>query len=220
MIAYKTFAECPPEQRPPGIDLNIPWQQQRILKSEAQVFSAKGWTVIEESSDIQTVIVQSIPQTEVVTQFEKNDKDLKLSSICVPVDSITGRAILTIPAMSDRYLAGGEGFFTKDEPIRAISVNVIAATTIPANSLFQGQPEFPPGTPLKAYHDDELDSSMQGWRLPSNLDGSPVGIIEIETLAGYGKVPAGLGLQITMQMPGSAPFSGYFSINIEWGRAG
>jgi hypothetical protein len=71
MLAYKTFAQCPIELRPPGIDLNVPWQQQRIVRSEAATFSANGWTVIEEVSDIQPVQLQ--PGTEVIPRAPKNE---------------------------------------------------------------------------------------------------------------------------------------------------
>jgi hypothetical protein len=158
--------------------------------------------------------------TNVVTLYEKNDKDLKLCSVSVPVDTTTGIAELVIPAMSERYMTGGYGFFTTSEPMWAKQIEAVSMVIVPADTLFPGQPELPAGTTLKTYHDDEVDSSMQGWRVAAQADGSPVGVMKVETLAGYGKVPAGMGMKIVVQMAGSAPFSGWFTVNMEWGKLG
>ena len=90
MIAYKTFAQCPADQRPTGVNLASPWQQQIIRKSEALAYSSAGWTVVDESTDIQKVSVQSMPEANVITQNENNDKDKRIAKCfgtCNPGDT-------------------------------------------------------------------------------------------------------------------------------------
>jgi hypothetical protein len=49
MIAFKTFSECPEEQRPVNINLSWPWQEQYCSSSEeALQLQENGFTVVTE----------------------------------------------------------------------------------------------------------------------------------------------------------------------------
>lgn len=159
---------------------------------------------------------------EVVTQFEKNDKDLKLASATAQVDEQTGVAELLIPVpASGRWIDEGTGFFSPSEPQKLAAIEAVApAGGLPADALYPGSPEIPEGAPIKSYHDDEAPEENQGWRVPMKADGGPLGEIVVDTMAGYGWIPGGLVLKVVGKMSGSAPFSGWFSVNIKWGKQG
>lgn len=161
-------------------------------------------------------------QKEVVTQFEKNDKDLKLISATVQVDSQTGIAELLIPCPeSGRWIDEGVAFFTEMEPHRIQSIDAITPPGgLPADALYPGSPELPEGYSLKAYHDDEADEALQGWRIPANNGFALAGHITVDTMAGYGWVPGGIVLRIRGKMSGTAPFAGWYTCNIKWGKQG
>jgi hypothetical protein len=161
-------------------------------------------------------------KSEVITLFEKNDKDLKCCSGTVQVDPATGIGVveIQIPA-TGRWMNRGNAFFTATEPNRATGIEVCTPPTgLPANTLYPGQPALPPGYPLKSYHDDEMPAVNQGFRVPAIASGALAGVSDVETLAGYGWIPGGLVVRITGKMSGVAPFSGWFSINMENGKNG
>lgn len=49
MIAYKTFAQCPTNQKPPGIPDAWPWQDLAIPTELKPSYESLGFTVISES---------------------------------------------------------------------------------------------------------------------------------------------------------------------------
>lgn len=73
MIAFKTYAQCPVEQRPPGVNVGVPWQQQRILKADAEKYLSLGWQVREEYAEDGSVIVAGKSPLEVV-RFNPTDE--------------------------------------------------------------------------------------------------------------------------------------------------
>jgi len=153
---------------------------------------------------------------EVTTQYEKNDKDLRLCTITVPVNSETGETVLTVPTVEDRYIESGYGFFSEEIPMRAASIEGVTTSIVPADTFYPGQPELPEGYALKCYHDDSVQESMRGWSLPCKPDGTPLGILGIETMSGYGYIPAGLALKIVIKKP--SPYTGYLTVNIKWAK--
>jgi hypothetical protein len=46
MIAYKTFADCPDDQKPFGIPNVWPWQMASIEEAQADEYGSNGWTVL------------------------------------------------------------------------------------------------------------------------------------------------------------------------------
>jgi len=52
MIAYKTFAQCPTNQKPEGIPNSIVWQQVAIPLEKKEEYELQGFIVISESDYI------------------------------------------------------------------------------------------------------------------------------------------------------------------------
>lgn len=148
--------------------------------------------------------------TSVTTLFEKNDKDLKLCSAeaAVGEDSIATIEFKTPGVMANgegRWIASGMAWFdTKNPHDRIIEINIIDKD----NVLGYGA-----NTVIKTYHDDEIDSAQAGYRVP------PIGHVDVETLAGYGFLPAELYLQIKGKKGGDIT-TGFFFVNLEWGKTG
>lgn len=165
----------------------------------------------------QTAMIEKEDADEVVTQFEKNDKDLKLASGEAAVDANTGAAVIEIPVGSGgRYIDEGVAWF--DVPHaqdRITAIEGVTAVDLPADALFPGCPALPAGTSVKTYHDDEISAEFQGWRIPFKR-----GHIEIDTMAGYGFIPEVLKLKITAKKGGDAPFTGSLFVNVKWGKKG
>lgn len=154
---------------------------------------------------------------EVTTQFELNDKDLKICTMTGPVDSETGLVTLQMlvpgtPGTTDgRYIAGGEAFFDKAHVLdRVTKVQIIDIDNIAG---------YGANTVLKAYHDEEVPEDNQGWIVGVdyyNAEGN-TGIIEVETLAGYGFIPAGFYLQVVGKKDPDHKTGSLF-VNIFWGK--
>ena len=45
MIAFKTFNQCPVDQRPAGIPIEWPWQEQTCLESEVELYQSLNFIV-------------------------------------------------------------------------------------------------------------------------------------------------------------------------------
>lgn len=45
MIAYKTYADCPEEQRPAGIPLTCPWVSQYVVAEDVSTYIETGYTI-------------------------------------------------------------------------------------------------------------------------------------------------------------------------------
>jgi hypothetical protein len=147
----------------------------------------------------------------VTTQFEKNDKVLKLASLEGTLVSGATTLSIKIPGTpgtaEGRWIAGGFAFtdvWTKGDRLTTIEIK--------DNDNITGQGA---GTTLKSYADLDLDPLFQGWRMwPSSQVG---GEIEIDPIGGYGFVPAGLYLEISFQMAtGSA--ATWVCCDIWWGK--
>jgi hypothetical protein len=50
MIAYKTFADCPEENRPIGVLLDFPWMQQPCTKEDETKLKEQGFTIVEDDA--------------------------------------------------------------------------------------------------------------------------------------------------------------------------
>lgn len=148
------------------------------------------------------VVVDSGPgATEVVTQYEKNDKDLKLARAVVELDnSNQGIMSVKIPgtfgSADGRYVAGGYAIsedYNKDDFIsvfvedtdRLIAIAIAnamnsAVTTPLPDQLIQQMGVLPapfniafPNYPIvKSYTDDELAPENQGWYFWANALGN------------------------------------------------
>jgi hypothetical protein len=156
---------------------------------------------------------------EVVTQFEKNDKDLKCASATAQVDSQTGEVTLEILCPpSGRWIDEGMTFFTSQEPNHVTSVEAVTPVELPENALYAGSPVIPAGTAIKAYHDEEVAEANQGWRVPASPDYDDIGFLKLVAISGYGWFPGNLILRVKGKQKGTPPFSSWFTVNVKWGK--
>jgi len=150
---------------------------------------------------------------EVVTQFEKDDKTLKLISSSASVNE-DGEAevLIKVPGTfqgttSDkpgRFVDWGKSWFSaQHEGDIVTNVEVVDVDNI----LGYGA-----GLVLKTYHDDEAPSENHGWIIPKHE-----GSIQVEALGGYGFIPAEIYLRVKAKK-GESQISGTFYLNIKWGK--
>jgi hypothetical protein len=144
---------------------------------------------------------------EVITLFEKNDKDLKISSAVGSVDSETGIAVITIPiGANGRYMDEGEAWFSVANELDRIKKAEIVDVD---NVLGYGA-----DTIIKSLHDDDIAEEFQGWRIPNKF-----GHVDVDTMAGYGYIPEGLYFRITgVKDPSNK--TGNLFVNLKWGKTG
>lgn len=154
------------------------------------------------------------PNTQVVTQFEKRDKTLKLASTCGAVQSDgTVVAYLKIPGtpnpagdptLEGRWISGGVAFFDTQTPGDIVTgVHFVDHD----NMIGQGV-DFVVGS----YTDDYALSENQGWYIPPAR-----GQIDAEPIGGYGFAPAGFYVMVTGKKGGGIT-TGTLYVNLEWGR--
>jgi hypothetical protein len=180
----------------------------------------------------------------VTTQYELNDKDLKLARVKVDIVDNTGTLAIKVPGTfgdgGGRYVGGGEAIIDTYDPDdfamiyiedkdRVICAALGLATDGSADATIQGMGVLPgplaefgalPNYPVvRSYTDDELDAANQGWYFYAEAKGStlePYGIMDIEPIGGYGFLPSGLYMKIVVNRP-NVP-TGTTRINIFWGK--
>lgn len=187
------------------------------------------------------------PSAQVTTQYEKNDKDLKLARGKCSVDPETRTAEIAIKVPGTfgsgqgRYVLGGYGFTSdyniddvatvrvedKDRNIAwaiALSMNPDATEplsdeTVKALGAIPGIGAFPDYPVVKSYTDDELDADNQGWYFYPVYIGNDicVGEVEVNPIGGYAFLPAGFYLVVTYQRPEGIT-TGTIRVDIDWGK--
>jgi len=146
---------------------------------------------------------------EVVTQFEKRDKTLKLAHGEATVDSETGLATVLIkipgtPNSGDgRWISCGIGFFDVHTP----GDKVLGVYFTDEDNLLG----YGAGTVIGSYTDDDAAEENRGWAVP------PSGWLKAEAVGGYGFGPSGFYIKVIGKKAGESP-SGKFYINMEWGK--
>lgn len=148
------------------------------------------------------------PPSEVVTQFEKRDKTIKLAHA---EGDVAGDGTVTVflkvpgtPGSADgRWLSSGTAFFDSHTPgDKVIAVYFTDEDNILGNGA---------GSAVGSYTDDEAPEQNRGWAIP------PVGFVKAEAIGGYGFAPAGFYVKVIAKKAGESP-SGKFYCNIEWGK--
>lgn len=189
------------------------------------------------------VIVQNVPI--VTTQYELDDKDLKLARAMATINPSTLSATIalqipgTFGSTDGRYVAGGYAIsedYDKDDYItvriidtdRLIAQAIQAAeslSTMPTDAQIQAMGTIPnfgafPAYPVvKSYTDDDLPAANQGWYFWANAIGNnvqPNGECEVEPIGGYGFLPA--GFFIVMTYVRTTLTTGSFRVNFYWGK--
>lgn len=188
------------------------------------------------------------PYTQVTTQYEVNDKDLKLARGSANVDeSKTALISIKIPGIfgsgNGRYIAGGYGIsddYDKDDFALAwisdedrnigwavaLSQNQNANAPIPDEVIkgmgyIPGIGSFPNYPIIKSFNDEDLPKDNRGWYFWSDARGNgqaPCGEVEIEPIAGYGFLPSGFYINISYNR--KTLTTGSLRLNIYWGQRG
>lgn len=159
------------------------------------------------------------PNSIVTTQFELDNKDLKVVCKFSDVDTGTGLSTLEflVPGTfngldkktcNGRYLGGGTVFFTEAHA----GDKVTKIEVVDIDNIFG----YGAGFIIKTYHDDEAPSDEQGWFIPH---GQGAQYLTAETLGGYGWIPSGLYLRLVGKKSDSH-YSGKFFTNVFWGKLG
>jgi hypothetical protein len=190
-----------------------------VVGSETDIWfkdalSSGDQTLLNSIVDNYAPIPQPNHVAEVVTQFEKRDKTIKLANMSGPVGlDGTVALMLKIPGTPNpagdvtqdgRWVSSGLAFFDVATPGDIItSVRFVDHD----NMLGQGV-DFVVGS----YTDDDLASGNQGWFIPPNK-----GEIKAEAIGGYGFAPAGYYIMITAKKGGGVT-TGTFYVNLEWGK--
>lgn len=165
----------------------------------------------EDQTDFETNYLANTnqsPTPQVITQFEKRDKTIKLSHGETDVDE-SGNAIilLKIPGIAGsgdgRWISSGIAFFDTHTPGDKVTGVYF---TDEDNILGYGA-----GFIVGSYTDDEVPEINRGWAIP------PTGWVKAEALGGYGFAPAGFYIKVIAFKAGASP-SGKFYCNWEWGK--
>jgi hypothetical protein len=175
-------------------------------------------------------IIKSIKPREVVTQFEKDDKVLKLASATASFVDNVAQVKFRVPGASGtigRYIAGGYaktdryGWNDRITEVKIVDSDFVYAGVsgfYPATPEAAGIPGteglswgdiMPDGLTLETYHDDDVAEENKGWRFYAGAylgDGNE-GECEVEPIGGFGKIPAQTDLIVTVEKESSSPAS-------------
>lgn len=188
---------------------------------------------------------------EVFTQYEKDDKDLKLAKAKEVVNPSTSKATVSLKVPGTfgvdpdaRFIAGGYGFisdYDSDDYVTcrcydhdrkvawavALAQDPNATAPIPDEVIRQmGVLPAPisrafPDYPLaKGYTDDDLPEANRGWwtwPMPMGNNLQPMGECEVEPIGGYGKIPAGFYIDVTLHRTKT---TGWIQLCYFWGKKG
>lgn len=162
----------------------------------------------DDASDFETnILSDTLLKHEVVTQYEKDDKRLKLAKIESTFDgNNVAECLIEVPS-GGRYIAGGYVF----TDVFCAGDAITEAVLVDVNNLAG----YGAGTILASYSDEGVPEANQGWYLePYNNN---TGYQEIEPIGGYGFLPEGFFLRIRVKRKsGSGATKAYCSV--WWGK--
>ncbi len=169
----------------------------------------------------------------VTTQFEKDDKDLKLARSKIVIAAGYGHALIPVPGTfgatgSGRWVAGGNALIDTWDGDDYIMVYVTDEDRLLAaayggltDEQMIGQGDFPTYPIVKSYTDDELTLENQGWHFWPYFSANgvdPAGETEVDPIGGYGFIPAGFYLKITVTRSNPLKPTGTAYFDIFWGK--
>lgn len=164
-------------------------------------------TILDFENNYKSAANKSL-KTEVVTQFEKDDKVLKLFKAKASVGE-NSLALIEIkvpgdPETEGRFVDSGMVWFdihNADDQIQLLEI-------VDIDNLYG----YGAGTVLKKWHDDGAEVDNQGWYVPStNVP------LQVTSLGGYGFIPSGTYIRIKAKK-GQNQTSGTLYLNIKWGK--
>ncbi len=178
-----------------------------IIEKEAPEGSVEAAALSDFEQNFKATANTASPMSEVVTQFEKNDKRLKLASAQGTFDE-NGLAVLTIRIPEGgRHIAGGwavtDVFNFGDKLTKVQVVDDLDLTG-------QGT-----GTVLAMYQDQDVPEENCGWLFwpePGNRGGC-----EIEPIGGYGFLPEGFLFEMHVKKTEQSTASKVL-INLWWAK--
>jgi len=151
---------------------------------------------------------------QVITQFEKRDKTIKLVSFSGPVTGDgTVTLYLKVPGtpnptgdinLDGRWISSGSAFFD----VRTPGDMVKSVRFVDHDNILGAGIDYIVGS----YTDDDAPLLNQGWYIPPEK-----GEIKADAIGGYGFAPAGFYLMIEAKKGGGIT-TGTFYTNIEWGK--
>lgn len=111
MIAFKTFALCPVEQKPVDIPELWPWEEATISEDDADQYESDGFTVMSDSDYLD------------YKAFHQADFDAWLALQPVPLSSVSPRQIRLALVLSGITLAQiSDALATLEEPTRTLAI--------------------------------------------------------------------------------------------------
>ena len=120
MIAYKTFSQCPEEDRPKGVLLSFPWMQQECSELEITAFEEQGFTVVTQ--EVYDALVLSLTNTNQASMMVSSIR----SSILTPAIAFGNEVIITFAAENIGLGITQAGMTTA---VRTATKDVVAALT-------------------------------------------------------------------------------------------
>lgn len=189
--------------------------KQNSFTALCKIYKDSGADQTEYEDDYQAGANQPI-KDRVVTDFETDDKTLKLASVSGSI--VDGECVLELkvpgtftPGEYGRYISGGYAITDKygwDDRITKVEIVDID------NILGYGA-----GAVVGAYHDDEVDAENRGWRFwRGAYNGTDCeGECDVEPIGGFGKIPAELYLRCTFEAGAGSPAT-KFCVNFWWAK--
>jgi hypothetical protein len=171
------------------------------------ITNPKNTDQTEFETNYQTSGNQS-PKSEVVTQFEKDDKILQLACACADV-GLDGYATIeikvpgTYSAGPGRWVHAGRVWFDPEH----VGDKVEKVEVVDKDGTIA-----PPGYVIRKWHDVAVEEVNRGWYIPIGNSG-----IEVQSLGGYGYIPGGLYLRVKAKK-GEAQTTGKLFLNLKWGE--
>lgn len=150
--------------------------------------------------------------TEVLTQKEKGDVRTNVARAESTLEDGQAEITVRVPGVFDgidpdvssgRFIEGGEAFFDSAE-----IGDVVSKIEVKDNQNILG---YGAGFVIATYHDKDVDEANQGWYIPKIK-----GYIEINAMAMFGFIPAGMDLVMTATRLDTNS-TGIFFTNIKWG---
>lgn len=118
MIAYKTYEQCEPQDRPAGVLLSFPWIERSCTEEETAFLEEQGYSVVtQETYDALVASLTVENQTSLQTALIRN-------AVLTPAISFGQELIIMFAAENIRMGITQAGMTTT---VRAVTANVVSA---------------------------------------------------------------------------------------------